>query len=203
MSEFVHLFRAAQPGHPVFVCLHGMGGSKEDLLPLVDELDPQAGFLALEGQVLENGVTRRFFKRLGAGRFDQDDLAQRTADLNSFLVTASQHYHFDVSNVILLGYSNGANFAASLLFRYPFRGKGAILLHAMVPTRGLSRPDLSQMPIFMSAGTNDPISPPSESRELALLLQEQQATLSLHWSAKGHSLTTESIHSAKAWSQTL
>lgn len=203
MNQFIHLYHAPQPGHPLFVLLHGMGGSERDLLPLARELDPQAGYLALQGQVLERGRIRRFFKRIGQGVFDQDDLHQRTIQLNAFLQEASVYYGFSISEVILVGYSNGANFAASLLFRFPFAGKGALLLHPMVPTRGLERPDLQGLPVMINAGTQDPICPPQESEELVTLLKAQHANVTLNWSNGGHSLTTAAVLSAKNWLNTL
>lgn len=30
MNQFIHLYRAPEPGHPIFVLLHGMGGSERD-----------------------------------------------------------------------------------------------------------------------------------------------------------------------------
>ena len=56
-------------------------------------------------------------------------------ELNRFLDEASQKYEFDRENVIAIGYSNGANIAASLLFHYQDALKAAILHHPMVQKR--------------------------------------------------------------------
>lgn len=58
----------------------------------------------------------RFFRRLAEGIFDEEDLIARTAELGSFVDAAAVEYGFDRSNVYALGYSNGANIAASLIF---------------------------------------------------------------------------------------
>ena len=67
----------------------------------------------------------RFFRRLAEGIFDEEDLVYRTKELNQFLDEASQKYDFDRENVIAIGYSNGANIAASLLFHYQDALKGS------------------------------------------------------------------------------
>src|SRR5699024_1710871 len=104
----------------------------------------------------ENGMPR-FFKRLAAGVFDEEDLIFRTEELNDFLDEAAETYHFDRSNVLAIGYSNGANIAASLMFHYQDALKGAILHHPMVPRRGLELPDLSGKTVFIGEGKNDPM----------------------------------------------
>ncbi|MEO6866436.1 MAG: alpha/beta hydrolase, partial [Gaiellales bacterium] len=54
---------ALEPGDGpwTLLLLHGTGGDERDLLSLGRQLAPQATLLAPRGQVMENGVTRRFF----------------------------------------------------------------------------------------------------------------------------------------------
>ena len=122
--------------------LHGTGGNELDLLPLAGMVDDQANVLSVRGNVLENGMPR-FFRRLAEGIFDEEDLIFRTKELNEFLDEAAEKYDFDRDNIIAIGYSNGANIAASLLFHYQNALKGAILHHPMVPRRGIELPDLT------------------------------------------------------------
>ena len=61
----------------------------------------------------------------------------------TFLDEAAKEHGFDRLNVVAIGYSNGANIAASLLFHYADALKGAILHHPMVPRRGIDLPDLN------------------------------------------------------------
>ncbi|KAF6622978.1 dienelactone hydrolase family protein, partial [Paenibacillus sp. EKM208P] len=101
-----------------------------------------------------------------------EDLVFRTKELSEFVDSAAEQYDFDRNNVVALGYSNGANIAASMLFHDAKALRGAILHHAMVPLRGLNLPDLNGIPVFLSSGENDPIVPVTESRELQALLAE-------------------------------
>lgn len=183
---------------PTFLMLHGTGGNELDLLPLAGMIDDEASVLSVRGNVLENGMPR-FFRRLAEGVFDEEDLLIRTKELNEFLDEAAGKYEFDRDNIIAIGYSNGANIAASLLFHYQNALKGGILHHPMVPRRGIDLPDLTGKNVFIAAGTNDPICPPSESSELQSLLENAHANVVLHWENRGHQLTREEVVAAADW----
>lgn len=183
---------------PTFLMLHGTGGNELDLLPLAGMIDDEASVLSVRGNVLENGMPR-FFRRLAEGVFDEEDLLIRTKELNEFLDEAAVKYEFDRNNIIAIGYSNGANIAASLLFHYQNALKSAILHHPMVPRRGIDLPDLTGKDIFIAAGTNDPICPPAESSELQSLLENANAKVVLKWENRGHQLTREEVDAAAQW----
>ncbi|TDL62989.1 alpha/beta hydrolase [Rhodococcus qingshengii] len=187
---------------PTFLMLHGTGGNELDLLPLAGMIDDEASVLSVRGNVLENGMPR-FFRRLAEGVFDEEDLIFRTKELNEFLDEAAVNYDFDRDNIIAIGYSNGANIAASLLFHYENALKGAILHHPMVPRRGIDLPNLEGKHVFIAAGTNDPICPPVESEELQSLLVKANAKVVLHWERRGHQLTREEVEAAAQWYRNL
>ncbi|MFC4411455.1 alpha/beta hydrolase [Chungangia koreensis] len=194
-----HIYqKAANPTKPTFLLLHGTGGNENDLIPLAGMLDEEAGFLSVRGEVLENGMPR-FFRRLAEGVFDIEDLIARTQQLNDFLDEAAQEHGFDRQNIIAIGYSNGANIAASLLFHYENSLKAAILHHPMVPRRGIELPKLNDTPVFIGAGTNDPICSPEESTELEKLLSDAGAKVRIHWENRGHSLTSSEVAAASEW----
>ncbi|WP_053365397.1 alpha/beta hydrolase [Bacillus sp. FJAT-27245] len=194
-----HIFnRGSNVTKPTLLLLHGTGGNELDLLPLAGRIDDEASVLSVRGNVLENGMPR-FFRRLAEGVFDEKDLVFRTKELNEFLDEAAKNYGFDRDNIVAIGYSNGANIAASLLFHYQNALKGAILHHPMVPLRGLELPDLSGKSVFIAAGTNDPICSPTESTELQTLLEKANANVEIHWENHGHQLTLSEVEAAADW----
>ncbi|WP_200411583.1 alpha/beta hydrolase [Virgibacillus salexigens] len=194
-----HIFqKGTDQSRPTLLLLHGTGGTEQDLIPLASKIDPAANVLSVRGNILENGMPR-FFKRLAEGVFDEEDLIFRTQELNDFLDEAAKQYEFDRNHIFAVGYSNGANIAASLLFHHPHALYGAILHHPMVPRRGLSLPDLSGINVFIAAGTNDPICPAEESEELKDVLQQANAHVRLHWENHGHQLTLDEVEAAVAW----
>lgn len=198
-----HLFeKGKDPSKPTLLLLHGTGGTEQDLIPLAGHVDSDAHILSVRGNVLENGMPR-FFKRLAEGVFDEEDLIFRTNELNQFLDEAAEKYGFDRGNIMAIGYSNGANIAASLLFHDQHALKGAILHHPMVPRRGIELPNLSGKSIFIAAGINDPLCSADESRELQSLLESAQADVSIFWDDKGHQLTMNEVEAAKEWYRSL
>ncbi|CRK85158.1 alpha/beta hydrolase [Neobacillus massiliamazoniensis] len=194
-----HIFqKGTDSSKPTLLLLHGTGGDESDLLPLAGMIDDQASVLSVRGNVLENGMPR-FFRRLAEGVFDEEDLVFRTKELNEFLDEAANKYDFNRENIIAIGYSNGANIAASLLFHYQNALKGAILHHPMVPRKGIELPDLTGKSVFIAAGTNDPICSPMESTELQSLFEKANAKVELHWENRGHQLTIEEVEAAAKW----
>ncbi|AQU80449.1 MULTISPECIES: alpha/beta hydrolase [Planococcus] len=183
---------------PTLLMLHGTGGNETDLLAIAAHIDPEASVLSVRGNVSENGMPR-FFKRLSEGIFDMEDLKIRTEELYNFIGQAADEHGFDRTQVVAIGYSNGANIAANLLFTYTGALKGAILHHPMVPNRHTDLPDLANTPVFIAAGTNDPICPAEESIDLEKLLSDAGAEVELHWENFGHQLTMPEVEAAKNW----
>lgn len=194
-----HIFeKGTDQQKPTFLLLHGTGGTEQDLFPIAERLDPLANKLGVRGNVLENGMPR-FFRRIREGVFDEEDLIYRTNELNEFLNDAAEKYDFDRNNLIAIGYSNGANIAASLLFHFQDALKGAVLHHPMVPRRGIELPNLTGKEVLITAGTNDPLCPAKETEELSTLLKEAQATVEVYWENQGHQLTPSEVETAKDW----
>jgi|SRR5690625_417121 len=194
-----HIFKeGTNKDKDVLLLLHGTGGNEEGLLQLAEIVDPEASVLSVRGNVLENGMPR-FFKRLAEGVFDEEDLIFRTNELNGFLDEAAEKYEFERGNIVAIGYSNGANIAASLLFHFQDALKGAILHHPMVPRRDIELPNLSGKQVFIAAGTNDPICPQEEAIELQQLLEKAKADVELYWENNGHQLTMSEVEQAHEW----
>lgn len=182
--------------------LHGTGGNEHDMLPLAQLIDDQANVLSVRGNVSENGMPR-FFKRIAEGIFDEEDLIKRTHELNDFVTQAAQDNTLDRSKVVAIGYSNGANIAASLMYHDKDALNAAILFHPMVPLRNIELPDLTGEKVFIGAGVNDPISPKEETEELAAALKNAGAEVEIFWHQSGHSLTQEEVQNAAAWYKSL
>ena len=183
---------------PTLFMLHGTGGTEQDLVSIAKLISPDSSILSVRGNVLENGMPR-FFKRLAEGVFDEEDLKYRTRELRDYLNEASVKYVFDRNNVVAIGYSNGANIAASLLFHYENVLKGAILHHPMVPIRGVDLPTMTSLPVFIGAGINDPICSSAETEELSEILSVAGADVVVHWEQNGHQLTHSEVEAASVW----
>ncbi len=187
-----------QPDIFTLLLLHGTGGNEDDLIQVGQMISPSASLLSPRGKVLENGMPR-FFKRLAEGVFDMEDLKYRTRELADFVKEASNIYSFDLNKTIAVGFSNGANIAASLLLSYPETLMGAILFRAMVPFIPNSPIDLSDKNVLLSAGIFDPIVSKSQTQSLFDILEKRLANVTLKWQQSGHNLTELDILDAKEW----
>ena len=202
-TEFIHRFVPAEAGSAdiTMLVLHGTGGNEDDLLPLAKELVPGAEILSPRGKVSENGMPR-FFRRLAEGVFDLEDLAFRTDELTEFLDEASTKYGFDRRRVVGLGFSNGANIAASMLLRRGAQLKGAILLSPMLPFEPDVLPDLTHVSAFVGAGLADTMVAPDKARALVQVLRQAGANVTDYWHPGGHTITHEELRSVRAWLKT-
>jgi len=199
-TSFQHVYLPGNSGRTLLL-LHGTGGSENDLVPLGRSLDPEAALLSPLGKIRENGMPR-FFRRLAEGVFDEEDLVNRTHELADFVEESIAERGIDRSKLIAVGYSNGANIAASLLLLRPEILAGAALLRAMVPLVPEVLPDLAGVPVLLSSGHQDPIVPAEDTRRLAALLRNAGADVALRLENAGHGLTSLTVETARNWLET-
>jgi predicted esterase/catechol 2,3-dioxygenase-like lactoylglutathione lyase family enzyme len=200
---FVHRYLPPSQGgeraaSTTLLLLHGTGGDEEDLIPLGRALLPGAGLLSPRGKVMEGGAPR-FFRRLSPGVFDLEDLARRTDELDAFIDAAAATYGLDRDGIIAVGFSNGANIAASLLLRRGARLRGAVLLSPMLPFEPDRLPDLARTGVFIGAGERDAMAPRDSVERLATLLRDAGADVALHWTGAGHTITKDELAAAQQW----
>src|SRR5438034_6608712 len=195
--DFIHEFVPGTSNRTLLL-LHGTGGNERDLIPLGRELDSRAALLSPRGKVLENGMPR-FFRRVAEGVFDLDDLKKRTNELSDFVAAAAQRYGFTADKMVAVGYSNGANIAASMLLLRPETLEAAVLFRAMVPLVPETQPNLAAKWVWIGAGSNDPIVPASETKQLSELLRAAGADVTIRFFKGGHELTPEDVDVAREW----
>jgi phospholipase/carboxylesterase len=194
---FIHRFiPASQAGKAPVLLLHGTGGDENDLIPLGQRLAPGAALLSPRGKVLESGMPR-YFRRLASGVFDLSDLKARTAELADFIAAARKAY--DLAAPVAVGFSNGANIAASLLLTQPGVLRGAILLRAMLPFAPQSSPQLGGKPVLLITGSEDTMIPLAKSEALAQTLKLNGADLRYEVLPAGHRLTQNDLTIAADW----
>lgn len=192
--SLVHRYEAGSA--PSLLLLHGTGGDENDLIDLGRLLRPGAALLSPRGAVLEDGMPR-FFRRLAPGVFDEGDLIRRTHELADFIEDQSARRH--LGKILAVGYSNGANIAASLLLLKPGVLAGAVLFRSMVPLEPPHPPQLQGVPVLMLAGRHDRMIPPESTQRLAVLLAQAGADVSLEWRDNGHELSQPEFVLAHDW----
>ena len=200
-TPFVVFERPGEPMRAPFLLLHGTGGDEHDLVELADMIDPRRALVSLRGKVREGGA-HRFFRRFAEGLFDEADVRLRAREIADFL--ADQRNRKGWAHAPLaLGFSNGANIAAALLYLHPEALSSAILLRAMVPLQDETPAPQADRPVLMISGAMDPIVPASNAGRLASILAKAGAHVQHETLPTGHGLTGEDVHLARGWISSL
>lgn len=198
--NFIHQFVPGPPNEAVrpYILLHGTGGDEHDLIPLARKIDPRGCFLSPRGKVLE-GNKPRYFRRLRPGVFDLEDLSFRTDELVEFLKQASGEYGFRLGDAMAVGYSNGANMAASLLLRYPGLLAGGILIRPVLPYPVENTPMMKGVHVLILSGEDDEMVPLEQAIALASVIEAGGASVQHEILPTGHSITEEDVERARQW----
>lgn len=193
IDSYIHKVLPGSPGAPLLFAFHGTGGNETQLLGLARDLAPSATIVSPRGDVSEHGAAR-FFRRTGEGVYDMADLARATETMAGFV-----RAHVDAakpSTVLGIGYSNGANILASVLFAEPDLFDAGVLMHPLIPFEPANH-SLAGKRVLVTAGRRDPICPPQLTTRLVAALQARGADAALEWHEGGHELRDNEIEAAR------
>ncbi len=194
LDRYVHAVSPGKTDDTLAFVLHGTGGSETQLLALGREVLPEATLVSPCGDVSEEGAAR-FFRRLSEGRYDMADLERATAKMGNFV--AAHVAARKPRRVVGIGYSNGANILASLIFNRRDLFDDAALLHPLIgwePAAGALRTR-----VLVTAGERDPICAPALTRQLIAWFTAQGGLVEAHWHGGGHGIEGGEIAAAKAF----
>ena len=196
IDSYIHKKAAGEPGSPLLVVLHGTGGDENQFFDAGRGLLPGATVVSPRGDVMEFGAAR-FFRRTGEGVYDMDDLARATGKMASFVRAHADEVR--PSAIVGLGYSNGANILASVLFGAPGLFDAAVLMHPLIPFEPKVDGDLAGTRVLMTAGRRDPICPPAMTERLDATLRGLGAQVELVWHDGGHELRQTEVAATEAF----
>jgi phospholipase/carboxylesterase len=180
---------------PAVVLAHGRGADETDLLPVARELPDELHVVSLRAP-----------ERLGPGYtwYDLDvpdgDLHRSQPDPDGFrrsldavaaaVEEAVDAYGLDPDRVGLLGFSQGAIMAVSLLLEAPERYAWVAALHGYLPAShdGRSPDGVRGKPVFVGAGRTDDIIPERRSEAAADRLREVGAAVTFQRYDAGHGI---------------
>ncbi|TIX26256.1 alpha/beta hydrolase [Mesorhizobium sp.] len=193
-DAYTHKLLPGSPDGPMLFVFHGTGADENQLLSLGRELAPLATIVSPRGDVSEHG-SARFFRRTGEGVYDMDDLARATDKMAGFVkahVEATRP-----SAVLSLGYSNGANILASVVFAAPTLFDASVLMHPLIPFEPEVKGSLTGRDILLTAGKRDPICPPNLTTRLEAYLRADGADVTVEWHEGGHEVRPNEIEAAR------
>jgi phospholipase/carboxylesterase len=199
LDSHIHLFRPGKAGDPrTLLMLHGTGGDEVSFAGLGPVLAPGAAVVSVRGNVDEHGISR-FFRRLAEGVYDMADLGFRTRALESFVEAVIQNYKIEQDHLIGVGYSNGANILANLLFQSPLLLAAAVLMHPLIPFTPQDQPGLAGRRLLITAGERDPICPPAMTRALYDYFERQGTAAQLVFHPGGHELQESELGAIRSF----
>ncbi|SNR34651.1 alpha/beta hydrolase [Puniceibacterium sediminis] len=196
MTDYVFAETKGAPGAPLIFTFHGTGGSETQFHALASQILPEAHVVSPRGDVSEGGMAR-YFRRTGEGVYDMADLARRTDAMATFLLEAKNRVGAD--RVIALGYSNGANIAASVAFSHPEIFTDLALMHPLIPWDPAPQPGLIGARILITAGERDPICPAPLTHGFSRYLSAQGAGVIEHWHPGGHEIVQSEVDALQAF----
>jgi phospholipase/carboxylesterase len=191
---YVHRVKPGAQGKPIFFVLHGTGGDENQFFEFGSDLIPEATIISPRGDVSEYGAAR-FFKRTGEGVYDMADLARATEKFAGFVSTLKAEH--GASEVIGLGFSNGANILANVLIEKGGLFDKAVLMHPLIPFQPKDKPALTGVDVLITAGRTDPIGPERVTQALADYLAGQGAKVELDWHDGGHEIRRNEIEAVE------
>ena len=196
LDAYHHIAEKPATGQPLVFTFHGTGGDENQFTGLIRQILPEAGLVSPRGNISEYGANR-FFRRKAEGVYDMDDLAAQTIRMTDF-IAAHKAANPDAP-VYALGYSNGANILASVLFKAPELFDRVVLMHPLIPWQPEENPGLAGVKILITAGRNDPICPLPETETLSSWLSAQGAKLEVNLHDGGHEVRQQEIDATAAF----
>jgi len=196
--QYIHE-EAANPAAAPLLLLHGTGGDEKELLRLGRTISPGSTLISPRGDVSERGALR-FFARLSEGVFDPAEVSRRTHALADFVSAACLKHRIDSQRLIAVGFSNGANIAATMMQLRPGVFGGAILFRSMVI---LDQPatagSLAGRRVLLANGNVDPLVPLDHPPRLAAHLKAGGADVTTRMLDASHGLTPQDVAAAQSW----
>jgi phospholipase/carboxylesterase len=193
-DSYIQKISEGRAGGPLFFVFHGTGADENQLLAVARQLMPEATIVSPRGDVSEHGAPR-FFRRTGEGVYDMEDLAARTAKMAGYVQAHKEERR--PSAVLGMGYSNGANILASVVFEQPQLFDGVVLMHPLIPFQPQVKGTLDNLSVLMTAGRRDPICPAPLTEQLSEALVSHAAAVDTVWHEGGHEVRPEEFEAAR------
>lgn len=195
-TTYVHRLKAGASGKPILFTFHGTGGDENQFFDFAARLLPEATIVSPRGDVSEHGAAR-FFRRTGEGVYDMADLARATEKMAAYVSGLAAEY--GASEILGLGFSNGANILANVLIEHGDLFDAAVLMHPLIPFQPKDDARLEGRRVLITAGERDPISPAPVTKALADYFARQETQVTLEWHPGGHDIRPNEIEAIRTF----
>lgn len=209
-STLVHKVRQpptlADQEHPALILLHGRGTNEDDLLGILDYLDPRLFIISVRAPFKFDsgfgGYTWYDVKDIGTPHPQQFD--ESYGRLVRFVDDVKRGYAIDSRRVFLLGFSMGSIMSLALSLTHPEMVRGVIAHSGYIPENTNLKfvwDGLQELSVFIAHGIDDSVIPISYARRTHDLLLKTAADLTYKEYPIPHSISEESLADLSLWIQ--
>lgn len=194
---------------PLLVLLHGVGGDETGLPALTADFDPRLLILSPRAPYRHGNGRYRWFDvdfTPDGPVIDAHEAESSRLLMVQYLNDAVMAYGADPRRVYLLGFSQGATLAYSLLLTAPARLRGAVLMAGRVLPEiaplAAPIPALRHLTLLIQHGVADPVVPLARALDARDLFADMGVALGYREHAAGHELTPGMTTEARAFLHT-
>ena len=185
------------------VLFHGRGTDENDLLPLLDELDPERRLLGatVRGPLSLPPGGWHWYVIREVGFPDPETFHATYALVGDWLDGLLAEHGIPLERTILGGFSQGGVMAHSLgLGATRLRPAGVIALSSFIPrVEGFELGDVTGLPVAIGHGTHDPIISVDFGREARDRLTEAGAAVTYRESPMPHTIDPGFLDDLRGW----
>ncbi|MEC8990158.1 MAG: phospholipase [Candidatus Latescibacterota bacterium] len=199
--------RQSSSRSPLLVMLHGYGSHEQDLIGLVDFIDPRYRVVSVRAPLeLDMGGFAWFpieFSPVGMV-MDMDEGLRSRDRLLSMLEQTQRQYGNDDSDTVTLGFSQGGAMALSMLLTAPGKLAGTaflsgVWLRELLPDDAQSLTALEGKPVLQTHGLHDPLLPINKAHKTRDILESLPLDLTYREYPMGHEINGECLQDVSAW----
>jgi phospholipase/carboxylesterase len=193
----------------VLIVIHGYGADEHDLLPLAERLPGNFLIISLRAPLTLpwGGFAWYHLTQTATGAIRGDDLSRQKSEK---LLTAELSYIIrkeggDLTNVTLMGFSQGAALIYALLSRHDLAGLGikthtAICLSGYIPKDcSFAGKEYKGLKMFMSHGKLDELIAPIALDEASRIMKQTGADVTMNLYPIGHGISETTIDDIATW----
>lgn len=209
-SALVHKIRPSEPHEsvkpPALILLHGRGTDENDLLGLVDYLDPRFFVISVRApfpfQEGVGGYTWYDLKDIGSP--NQEQFTDSCRRLVQFVEDVKAKYPIDADRVFLLGFSMGSVMSFAVGLTVPGLVRGIVAHSGYVPEGAnltFAWKDLHGLSAFVAHGMHDPVIPIEYGRRARELLGASSVDTEYREYPIPHTISEQSLADLSSWLQ--
>lgn len=187
--------------YPALFVMHGIGSNEQNMLSLVEGLEESFYIFSIRGH-LTQGPGFAFFTIEGYGKPHREVFDDGINRLKNFVDYASEKYPLDLSNLYLLGFSQGAILSMTLALTLGNKIKGIVALSGYIPMFVKEEYTINpghNLSAFISHGEYDQVLPFEWGKENVEYFTKLGIPVTFKTYPEGHSVSLTNFQDFRAW----